>query len=55
MDSIPDNAILVTIDVTALYPSIPHNVGLEALREVLDRKEHKKIPTDELVQVAVFV
>ena len=27
MRSIPDNAILVTADVTALYPSIPHNVG----------------------------
>ena len=28
MGSIPDNAILVTADVMALYPSIPHDVGL---------------------------
>ena len=28
MGSIPDSAILVTADVMALYPSIPHDVGL---------------------------
>ena len=31
MGSIPDNAILVTAEFTALYPSIPHDVGLKAL------------------------
>ena len=55
MGSIPDNAILVTADVTSLSPSIPHNIGLKALREVLDKREHKKIPTEELVQMAEFV
>ena len=54
MGSIPDNAILVTAYVTVLYPSIPHDVGLEALREVLDKREQKKIPTEELVQMAEF-
>ena len=55
MRSIPDNAILVTADVTALYPSILHNVGLNVLRDVLDKKEQKKIPTEELVQMAESV
>ena len=55
MGSIPDNAILVTADVTTLYPSIPHDVGLKALREVLHKREQKKIPTEELVQMAEFV
>lgn len=36
-------------DVTALYPSITHNVGLKALREVLDKREQKKIPNAEQV------
>ena len=54
MGSIPDNAILVTTDVTALYPTIPHNVGLKAFREVLDKREQKKIPTEELVQMDKF-
>ena len=35
--SIPENAILVTADVVGLYPSIPPEVGLKALREILDK------------------
>ena len=38
--SIPENAILVTADVLGLYPSIPHEAGLKALREVLDKREN---------------
>ena len=52
---IPDNALLVTADVTALYPSIPHDVGLKVLREILDKIEQRKIFTEELVQMAEFV
>ena len=37
--SIPNNAILLTADVRALYPSIPHDAGLKTLREVLDKRE----------------
>ena len=36
INAIPENAILVTADVVGLYPSIPHQAGLEALREALD-------------------
>ena len=39
LGSIGDNAILVTTDVVGLYPSIPHEAGLKALREVLDKGE----------------
>ena len=36
----PENVILVTVDVVGLYPSsIPHNVGLRALKETLDKRE----------------
>ena len=53
--SIPGNAILVTVDVTALYPSIPHDIELKPVREVLHKQEQKKIPTEKLVQVAEYV
>ena len=33
---VPKDAIMVTADVVSLYPNIPHNVGLEALRRTLD-------------------
>ena len=45
LGKIPDNAILVTVNVMGLYPSIPRNVRLRALKEALDKREHKKIPT----------
>ena len=53
--SIPDNAILVTADVVGLYPSILHETGLKALREVLDKREQHTIPTSELIRMADFV
>ena len=35
---IPDNVLLVTADVVGLYPSIPHQAGLSALKEALDKR-----------------
>ena len=52
---LPEEAILVTADVVALYPSIPHNEGLTAVREALDRRTDKSISTDFLVEMAEFV
>ena len=40
---IPSNAILVTADVVGLYPSIPHDTGLQALHEKLEESRDKKI------------
>ena len=55
MGCIPDNAILVTADIVGLYPSIPHQTGLIALKEALDKRLLKKIPTDDLIKIAEFV
>ena len=55
LGSIPENAILVTADVVGLYPSIPHEAGLKALRELLDKREQHTIPTSELIRMADFV
>ena len=52
---IPDNVLLVTADVVGLYPSIPYQVGLIALKEALGKRLLKKIPTDDLVKMAKFV
>ena len=46
---------LVTADVVCLYPSIPHNADLEALKAVLDKRENHSIPTEKLVKMAEFV
>ena len=42
-------------DVVDLYPSIPHEAGLKALREVLDKREQHSVPTSELISMADFV
>ena len=55
LESIPENAILVTADVVGLYPSIPLEVDLRALREALDKRDEKTIPTEELLKIAEFV
>ena len=39
---IPSNAILVTANVVGLYPSIPHDAGLQALYERLEERADKK-------------
>ena len=49
LSTLPDNAILVTAVVVGLYPSIPHEGGLKAIREALDKQEVKCIPTEDLV------
>ena len=54
-NAIPENAISVAADVVGLYPTIPHQTGLEALREVLDKRETHRVPTSKLVKMAEFV
>ena len=50
INAIPENAILVAADVIGLYPSIPHQAGLKALSETLDKKKTHKVPTSKLAE-----
>ena len=38
-----------------LYTSIPHNAGLVALKDAIDCRQNKKMPTDMLIQIVEFV
>ena len=55
LQNIPEGAILVTADVVGLYPSIPHEAGLKALREALDNRENKQTPTENVLKMVEFV
>ena len=55
MQSISDGAILVTPDVVVLYPSIPHEAGLKALKDALDNREKTSISTEDFIKMACFV
>ena len=42
LGNIPSNVIIVTVDVVGLYPSVPHDAGLQALYEKLEERRDKK-------------
>ena len=46
---------MVTADGVGLYPSIPHQAGIIVLKEALDKRLLKKIPTDDLIKMAEFL
>ena len=50
-----ENAILVTADVVGLHPSIPHQAGLSAIKEALENRSVKIIPTKKLIKMTGFV
>ena len=52
---LPDDLILCTIDVVGLYPNIPHEEGLIAIRKALDTTKDKTISTDSLIKLAECV
>ena len=53
--SVSDNAMLVTEDLVESYPSIPHSAGLNYLKETLQNRVNKQIPTICSVKMAKFV
>ena len=52
---LPDDLILCTIDVVGLYPNIPHEEGLIAIRKALDTRKDKSILTDSFIELAECV
>ena len=52
---LPDDVILCTIDVVGLYPNIPHDEGLIAMRKALDLRKDKRISTESLIELAECV
>ena len=47
LKDIPNDALLVTADVVGLYPSVPHEAGVQALKEVFESRKDKKISTND--------
>ena len=42
LTNLPDNSLLCTMDLVVLYPNIPHNEGLSALKERLNERDKKR-------------
>ena len=54
-DNLPDNTILVTLDVTALCSSIPHNDGNGACKKYLDRRALSTTSSEDICQLTKFI
>ena len=55
LNRLPEDTTLCTIDVVGLYPSIPHDEGLKALRDVLNFRNDQTVSTESLVELADVV
>ena len=55
LPELPNGAILCTIDVVGLYPNIPHEDGLKALRKSLDKREDQSVSTDSMLELVELV
>ena len=53
--SLPNNAILVTMDVASLYTNIDHNEGASACYKMLQKRKNKKIPSTLLKRLILLV
>ena len=55
LPNLPDDAIFCTIDVVGLYPNIPHEFGLNAIKKALNNREDQTISTESLLELAELV
>ena len=60
LGDIPEGAIICSMDVVGLYPHIPHDEGLESIREAMQEYNsnldlEKRVPVEELVDLAKLI
>ncbi|XP_072050367.1 uncharacterized protein [Amphiura filiformis] len=51
LKDIPNDSILVSLDVKGLYTNIPHDDGITACKEALDNRTNKTPSTDDLINL----
>ena len=55
LPKLPDGIILCAMDVVALYPNIPHEKGLSALRKRFETRKEKYVSIDIIIDLAEVV
>ena len=55
VERIEEEEFMFTMDVVALYPSVPRGKTKEAMRENLEGRKGKKIPTEDLIALGEIV
>ena len=52
MGRVEEDEFMFTMDVVALYPSVPQAKAKEAMRRSLEARKDKKIPTEDLIELS---
>jgi hypothetical protein len=52
---IPSNSFPISVDVVGLYTNIPHNEGINSLKEALDKRKNAEVSSDFLVKLLSLV
>ena len=55
LPQLPSGSLLITLDVSSLYTNIPHEEGITACKEFLNRREKQEPPTTDLCQLIRLV
>ena len=54
-ENLPENAMLVTMDVKALFTNTPQDEGAQCVGEALSEEPHGKIPPQFLVRLLEII
>ena len=54
-NGIPEDAILVSLDIENMFPSIDNKRGMQTIRERLDKEENFPLPTDCIVEAIEII
>ena len=55
LNNLPDNTILVTFNVTALYSNIPHNDDIGSCKKHIDRRVLSTTSSEDICQLIKFI
>ena len=55
VEKIAEGEFMFTMDIVALYPSVPREKTKQAMRENLEQRKSKKIPTEDLLELGEMV
>ena len=55
VEKLEGDEFMFTMDIVALYPSVPREKTRAAMRENLERRKSKKIPTEDLLELGEMV
>ena len=55
LDNLPNNSLLVSLDVSSLYSNIAHSEGIQATREHLNKRTTQKPPTETICDLIKII